>query len=70
MMNRWMDGWLAIRQALVGTKETQKVEEKQRQEWGMSGKTYCRRQDLGTLALEEVFHVAGMEEAEVFSQVG
>ena len=32
--------------------------------------TYCRRQDLGTLALEEVVHVAGMEEAEAFSQVG
>lgn len=36
----------------------------------MSGKTYCRRQDLGTLVLEEVFHVAGMGEAEAFSQVG
>lgn len=30
----------------------------------MSGKIYCKRQDLGTLALGEVFHVAGMGEAE------
>lgn len=51
-MGGWVDdermaGWLVIRQALVGTKETQKVEEKQRWEWGMSGKLTAGDRTLG-----------------------